>query len=401
MRKSNLQKIIICIVISICSICLFTMPAFAANYRYCPVCHETIDWDNRTAIGVHSKNCSGAPKAITEEFKEKLDSGTASEEDLDKYSVLARNSFFVSMINDIFSLEDANLSSGSELFDTKTVMISFANITIQAITNWGSSPIYSFFLGIGLFILVINFIVNFYNNRMNSEGKTIEQYSRLFFGLLVGIFIVANVNKIVLGLLNLFIFVMEKAWTFMEDPLNPLKTQVRAEESTIIFSDAEDIAYTLLVSVHADESTNISNIINGGAFSAFMLVFKFFLPWIICVIGKFGILFEVIKNSLMIVVNCMLYPIAAGDCSENIKTSKFMKYTKHIIASVLNLTIIVIVLMGAQFLTSNYAIKLIEQAKAKNVDNMFNIAIIAAVIQLSKTVVIMSSANLASKVIGE
>ena len=153
------------------------------------------------------------------------------------------------------------------------------------------------------------------------------------------------------------------------------------------------VTLKILKEAGLDDCDVLNQVLN--MFKSAILYLQYLLPWIASIIGKFGILFAVAKVEFNIFVNIMFYPIASFDCFDNIKHSNFMKYTKNIASSSLQLTIIVLVIYANNLLLSNYMNDLMSNLEQNN--NIFHLAAISVVFQLVKMTMATSVADSISR----
>lgn len=334
--------------------------------RYtCPNGHT---WTSADSVG--STNSSSGYSTSSDK--------TYSNEELEQ-----KFNFLLTELQDTFGVESA--SDGS-IFNTQSMVSQLNGNLSGAVASWGSNTLYNVFVGLGVFLLFVSFIMSFYNNSMNNENKTPQQYTRMALEFILAFFIIANVNKIASIIVNVFIWASDKAWSYGGS----------TSSDSGMAGKVKEIFYAICKNAELEKASVLG--ISFSGLAAIPLYIKFLIPWLVSLVGKFGILFAVIKCELTIFINTMLYPIAAHDCFDNIKHSNFMKYTKRIAASALELTIIGLVMIASDTLLSSY---MSSKLSLVDVDNSFNIGLVAAMFSLCRIVVATSvSSSIATSVFG-
>lgn len=293
-----------------------------------------------------------------------------------------------SMIKDMCNTND-NLSE-DDIFNSDAMINKMFSAMTSAISSFNNTPLYSALTGLGILILMLNFSFSFYQNMPNIERKTTEQIMRMLFQFIISCFIIANVGRLLNTAIGTSQFLLDKATLLKNGAGNSTSLSIE-----------DEITLLLLKEAGLDKLGILDKVL--GAIKAMGLTIKLFLPWIICIFSKLGILFSICKIAIETVVYAMFYPLAAGDCYENIKHSNFMKYTKHIFACLAQLAIIVLILYAANIMLSNVINDIVNKlGTTKKADTVFEILVLLTVIQLSKTVVVMSSTSvIAHKAFGE
>lgn len=309
-----------------------------------------------------------------------LNSGNVFAEILSDEELLSKHFDFYNMMRGIFSLDNFD-SQNVDLFNVKTTMGAITDSMLNAINEWSNTSLYKIFIGIGIFLLFVSFIMSFYQNSLYNENKTMEQYTKMILQLILAFFIIANVLNIASIIVNIFIFVCEQAWSLFRD-----------ENNTGMENTVREITLYLMKSHNLHDTGLIDGFWN--QIPVMILYLHYLIPWICSIIGKFGLIFAVIKCAYNIFINVMLYPIAAFDCFDNIKHSNFMKYTKNIASSSLQLTIIVLVIYANNMLLSSYMNDMMSQLDNNNV---FNFAVMSVVFQLVRMTMASASADSISK----
>lgn len=310
-----------------------------------------------------------------------------SDEDKEKVGAISNFQTFTDMIADIFSVTDYDSfkENGETIktFSVYNILKKVASACSKIIDQFNRSSLYSLFVFIGFLFLFINFSIDYYNSSYNSDGRTLEQNLKLGIKLIVSLFIIVNVSAFSKFLINFFIYVLDFVWKFTQSGTIVIDEGLTSSSSAL--STAENISYTILMDAGCiDES--LTGIVT-NSFSSIGLTIKFFVPWLCSIVGNLGVMFAIFKCSFEILAYGFFYPIAAGDITENLRTSNFMRYTKHLLSAVLKLSIIVVILLIAQTLTKSFFTDIKNDAlSAGGKTNYFELAAIAGVLQISKFV---------------
>ena len=401
--KSKVFKIFVLIIILIIT---FPFCVLAAKNYTCPSCGHTFteneaktksngmgrpgDADYR--LIVLCPNCNEEVDSLTERDTRNVFGRHYSDEELlNKYKTTR------AWVTDICSINDENNNSNNLLNTDAMVKKAFISMK-EALDNWGGTSLYSCFVGLGVFILVINFSFNLHHNTINNERKTTEQVMKITGQFVLSIVIIANANNLLKLFVVLFGWVLERAILFKNNPIGFTIDEINQ------VNIADKLTLFLLREEELDQRSLVTDAL-GNIPGSMWLNIRLFIPWIICQIGKFGILFSVIKCSIEAMVYGMAYPLAIADCYENIKNSRFMRYTRHIMGSLMQLSIIVLVLFGSQLLINGYVNQIFDSLShtdSQAAGKVFESLVLLTVIQLSKMVVASSASSvIAHKIFGD
>lgn len=383
------------------SILIFSV--YAVNIdtdRYCPECGVLMTYNSRVRESdgslIETWTCpnghndlggSTNQREITDGITGET---TASDQIMGDEKLLKEYAQIRKMIKDMCSTNEG--LSDDDIFNSDAMINKMYTGMIEAINEFQSSPVYSCLVGVGIFILLINFSFSFYQNMPNIERKTHEQIMKMLFQFILALFIILNIG----AFLNLAIVLSQ--WL--------LNNAIILKNGQGGFgTDGQSIADTLTIKILKEAGLDNESVLDKflGFFKGMVITITLFLPWIVCLCAKLGILFSIAKNSIETIVYAMFYPIAAGDCYENIKHSNFMKYTKHIFGCLMQLAIIVLIMYASNILLKNIIDEIVNNlSTASTFNKIFEILVLLTIIQLSKTVVVMSSTSvIAHKAFGE
>ena len=364
--------------------------------------------DEEVSVCPHCKNKNIRTLTSSEKQKysdqQKIEEWKAegkSDSEIEKLQILVEQNGFVSMISEIFSVnnDSTNIDEDSNnIFSTYNLMMDIRKVLISSLQKFNSSSLYILFCFVGTLFVVINYSINFYQSSYNFEGKTIEQYIRLSFQVIFSLFLVYASSRLSEFFLNFFGYILDFVWGFTKSG-----TLVINQPSELGFTPAQDIAYDILVEegLAASSKDVLKFFVN--SISIMWLKMQFFIPWIVSMLGKFGVLFAILSNAIELLVHCFLLPIAAGDVNENIRQSKLIKFSKHIMASALNLSVIVLIILAIQVISYDFVQEMFDKARSiGGRANITQLAFIMAIIQVVKAVACNSTAKqISGRVFGE
>lgn len=126
----------------------------------------------------------------------------------------------------------------------------------------------------------------------------------------------------------------------------------------------------------------------------------YIIPWVFSWISKLALVVVIFVNSINLFVHCAFYVVAVGDFMGDIKRSKFIEYTKILIALVLEEAVIVVVLYLSNLLLNPYLQNLLLEGVSDKGISFLTLAMIFTGLQMSKVFVIVSSSIIAKKIVG-
>ena len=348
-----------------------------------------------TGVAVSADSSSGTV-TVDDDAKETYVENMNNKDIMTDDKLLEKYGAIRSMVKEICAITSEEDKTNTAFDSIDNFIINISNISIEALNNWSKSSIYYLFLGCGFLITVISYVISFYHSNVNGDDKTMEQYIRLSFSLLLSCFIIFNINKLLQFMLMFFQWIMENIINFKNN-----SGDIYDASTGVRYDVADQITIVLLKENGLDKDGTLQYFLN--AINAIGLQVKLLIPWLIAVAGKFGIIFAIANNSIQIFLYACLLPMGVGDCVENFKNSRLLKYLKHIASHLLQQSVIILTLIASQVLMKGYIDDLFAGALAESSgNNLFNIIIIMCILSLVKMVVANSSSRtIAGHVIGE
>lgn len=390
MIYKNIKKVFLYLILVLLFILMNSFAVFA-DY-YCPTCQKTYSGEPNSGLAGNAvcRVCKNFLDTSAGNYFNQKGERLSHDEIIEKYPMLH------GMFNDICSIENTN-NNDSSILNTDSMMQTIFNSAKETIEKIGNSSIYYCFTGVGIFILVFNFCFSIYDKDSLSDKMTTEQMLKMLFKLIICLFLIVNVKKIML------FFVLFCQW-ILKNIIDYKNSGVLSVEGIDGSSVADDLFVNLIREQGLDKKGWVDEKIS--FFGQVFLMLPLTIPWLISFVGKFGIIFAICKSAIEMVSYAVPYPIAAGDCYENIKNSRFMSYTKQIFACSLQISIIVIITMVSQVLLQDVLKSIFENMTKLSTaqvssTKVFSSIFLLSAIQLSRMAVVLSSAPIiASKVAG-
>lgn len=391
--KNSIKKILC---LAFLFICLIVFSAFAKStaHMYCSTCEKNVDAIESTRPGgMYAYTCPTCHKLI------KILDKQAENSEKDKMSddeILndKRFSFIRSMIVDICSIEETNNNSSS-ILNTDSLMDKMFQGAINSINRLSSSSIYFCFQGIGIFLLIFHFCFSIYENNSITDRMTVEQTFKLFYRFIISLMVVLNLKLLLNLLISFSSFILHNTINYKNSGAS--STNVNSDQSVV-----NQVFINLIRANGLDKSGVLDKF--ASTITQIGLLIPLIIPWLLSFVAKFGILFSIAKNAIEMVAYAAMYPIAAGDCYDNIKNSRFFGYTKAIFGCALQMAVIVIILMASNILLTdilNSILGELSKIDQENTSKVFSTLILLTVMQLSKMAVVTSASSvIANKVVG-
>ena len=127
---------------------------------------------------------------------------------------------------------------------------------------------------------------------------------------------------------------------------------------------------------------------------------QYMIPWVFSWISKLALTIVIFINSIKLFVYSGFYVVALGDFIGDIKRSKFIEYTKMLIALVLEEAVIVVILYLSNLLLNPYLQDLLRDGVNTGGLSFLTLAMIYTGVSMSKVFVIISSSAVAKRIIG-
>lgn len=298
------------------------------------------------------------------------------------------------MIGQIFEISD-NLGT-EDLSDPIKLMFSLVSrILVYWDETFIHSTLYHLLCGLALIGLVANFCLKCYEE--SSAGIELKVDSKImvkkYIQFIFAILMIYNLKGIVYFILGFFRFVLKMCMNVTDanfigtpDEINNVLTPSR-------------VAYEILKQNGIVKSnTLLDEVIVRSKESAVRT--SYMIPWVFTWISKLALVVVIFINGIKLFVHSAFYIVALGDFLGDLKRSKFIEYTKILCALVLEEAVIVIVLYLSNLLLNPYLRELLKTGVTDGGLSFITLAMIFTGIQMSKVFVIVSSSNIAKRIIG-
>lgn len=338
-----------------------------------------------TFVSFFSCEYSYAASATPSDLTKSLDESEI--EEVEDYSDLQE------MVGQIFEI---NTNMGTDdLSDPIKLMFSLVSrILVYWDNDFVHSSLYHLLVGLALIFLVANFSIKMYEE--SSAGLELKVNSSLmlkkYVQFIFAILMIYNLKGIVYFILGFFRFVLQLCMNVTNanfigtpeniDVLNPKRVSFEIlKQNGIVKSN------TLLdeVIVRSKESS---------------VTTQYMIPWVFSWISKLALIVVIFVNSIKLFVHCGFYVVALGDFLGDLKKSKFIEYTKVLIALVLEEAVIVVVLYLSSLLLNPYLQDLLKDGVSSGGLSLLTLAMIFTGVSMSKVFVIISSSKIAKRIVG-
>lgn len=297
------------------------------------------------------------------------------------------------MIGQIFEI-DVNLGT-DDLSDPIQLMYSLVGrILVYWDNDFTSSSLYYLLVGLALVFLVANFSVQIYEE--SSTGMDTSINSKLmikkYIQFIFAILLIYNIKGIVYFILAFFRFVLKLS-------INVTEANFISTPENLDVLNSERISYEILKQNGIIKSnTLLDEVIIRSKESSVRT--QYMIPWVLSWISKLALLVVVFINSIKLFVYCAFYVVAVGDFLGDIKNSKFIEYTKILLALVLEEAVIVIILYMSNLLLNPYLRELLKSGIINHGISFLTLSMIFTGVSMSKFFVIISSSAVAKRIVG-
>ena len=297
------------------------------------------------------------------------------------------------MVGQIF---DINTNMGTDdLQDPIKLMSSLLNrIIVYWNDSFTTSTLYHLLVGLAFIFLVANFIIKMYEEmsaglelKIDSE-LMVKKYIQFIFAILM-IFYLRNIVYFILGF---FRFVVNLC-------INVSENNFLGGVENIDVVNPERVAYEILKENGIIKSNTLLDEVVARSKESKVLT-QYMVPWIFSWISKLALLVIIFINSIKLFVYSSFYIVAVGDFMGDIKRSKFIEYTKVLIAVIFEEAVIVIILYLSNLLLNPYLKDLLTDGVKSGGLSYIALAMIFTGVSMSKVFVIISSSMIAKRIIG-
>lgn len=297
------------------------------------------------------------------------------------------------MVGQIFEI---NTKMGTnDLSDPIKLMFSLVSrILVYWDESFVHSSLYHLFVGLALIFLVANFSIKMYEEssagidlKINSN-LMIKKYVQFIFAILL----IYNLKGIVYFILGFFRFVLKLC-------INVTNANFIGTPESIDVLNPERVAYEILKQNGIVKSnTLLDEVIIRSKESQVRT--QYMIPWVFSWISKLALIVVIFMNSIKLFVHCSFYVVALGDFLGDLKKSKFIEYTKVLIALVLEEAVIVVILYMSNLLLNPYLQDLLKDGVNSGGVSLLTLAMIFTGVSMSKVFVIISSSIIAKRIVG-
>ena len=330
------------------------------------------------------ENCYSAPATpsnLTGDLTE------AELEEIEDYTDLQQ------MVGQIFEI---NTDMGTEdLSDPIKLMFSLVSrILVYWDESFVKSTLYHLLVGLALIFLVANFSIKMYEE--SSAGLELKIDSNLmlkkYVQFIFAILMIYNLKGIVYFILGFFRFVLKLC-------MNVTEANFIGTPESIDVLNPERVAYEILKQNGIVKSnTLLDEVIVRSKESAVRT--QYMIPWVFSWISKLALIVVIFINSIKLFVHSAFYMVSLGDFLGDIRRSKFIEYTKNLIAIILEEAVIVVVLYLSNLLLNPYLQDLLRDGVNTGGLSFITLAMIFTGVSMSKVFVIISSSHISKKIVG-
>lgn len=329
-------------------------------------------------------NTYSAQATISELYK---DLDNAELEEISDYTDLQE------MVGHIFEI-DTNLGT-EDLKDPIKLMFSLVSrILVYWDESFVRSSLYHLLVGLALIFLVVNFSIKMYEEASTGldlkidSNLMLKKYVQFIFAILM----IYNLKSIVYFILGFFRFVLKLC-------MNVADANFIGTPESIDVLNPERVAYEILKQHGIVKSnTLLDEVIVRSKESEVMT--QYMIPWVFGWISKLALIVVIFINSIKLFVHCSFYVVALGDFLGDIKRSKFIEYTKVLIALVLEEAVIIVVLYLSNLLLNPYLQDLLRDGVNNGGISFLTLAMIFTGVSMSKVFVVISSGQIAKRIVG-
>lgn len=297
------------------------------------------------------------------------------------------------MVGQIFEI---NTNMGTEdLSDPIKLMFSLVSRILE---YWDKefvkSTLYHLLVGLALVFLVANFSIKMYEE--SSAGLDLKIDSNLmlkkYVQFIFAILMIYNLKGIVYFILGFFRFVLKLC-------MNVTDANFIGTPENIEVLNPKRVAYEILKQHNIiKQNTLLDDVIVRSKESS--LRAQYMIPWVFSWIGKLALVVVIFINSIKLFVYSAFYMVSLGDFLGDIRRSKFIEYTKNLIALVLEEAVIVVVLYLSNLLLNPYLQDLLKNGVETGNLSFLTLAMIYTGVSMSKVFVIIGSSQVSKKIVG-
>ena len=278
--------------------------------------------------------------------------------ELQNYDTLAK------MMTDIFSF-DRNMGDSS-LNDTGSLLYELIESALVKFDDFTNSTMYRYIQGLALLFLMINFMIKLYeDNQFSFEDEMMtKEIMRSCVYFVFALLIIILLKYYVKFLLSFFRFLVDKMITLRTN--NDLGT---AEALTNTIKPKTVAYYILQDSKLVGSGSLIQEVAIRSKEASLRSMFMF--PWILTWISKVGELIIVFLNSTLLIVYGTYYSISMFNVLNDLKTSNFLKYSRHLTAIAVEEVVIIGVIYISEIMLNPFMNRILNNIASGRSDLSF------------------------------
>ena len=308
--------------------------------------------------------------------------------ELNNFDTLAK------MMTDIFSF-DRNMGDSS-LNDTGSLLYELIETAMLKFDDFTNSTMYRYIQGLALLFLMINFMIKLYEDyQFDFENEVmVKEIMRSCIYFIFALLVIILLKHYVTFLLSFFRFLVDKMMLLrtnndlgvVETLTNTIKPKTVAY---YILKDSNLVGSSSLIQEVAIRSKEAS------------LRSMYMFPWVLTWISKVGELIIVFLNSTLLIVYGTFYSISLFNVLNDLKTSNFLIYSRHITAIAVEEVVIISVIYISEIMLNPFINRILDNIASGKSDLSFvSMAIIVTAVCFSKFILLILTFPLSKRLLG-
>ena len=338
------------------------------------------------SLNLESLVYADATDSVTYNLTTELSESQKAE--LENFDTLAK------MMTDIFSF-DKNMGDSS-LNDTGNLLYELIDTALVKFDDFTKSTMYRYIQGLALLFLMINFMIKLYeDNQFNFEDEVMtKEIMRSCVYFVFALLVIMMLKYYVKFLLSFFRFLVDKMITLRTN--NDLGV-VTALTNTI---RPKTVAYYILQDSKLVGSGSLIQEVSIRSKEA-SLRSMYMFPWILTWISKVGELIIVFLNSTLLIVYGTYYSISLFNVLNDIKTSNFLIYSRHITAIAVEEVVILEVIYISEIMLNPFMNRILNNIASGSSNLSFvSMAIIVTAVCFTKFILLILTFPLTKRLLG-
>ena len=338
------------------------------------------------SLNLESLVYADATDSVTYNLTTELSESQKAE--LENFDTLAK------MMTDIFSF-DKNMGDSS-LNDTGNLLYELIDTALVKFDDFTKSTMYRYIQGLALLFLMINFMIKLYeDNQFNFEDEVMtKEIMRSCVYFVFALLVIMMLKYYVKFLLSFFRFLVDKMITLRTNNdlgvVTALTNTIRPKTvAYYILQDSKLVGSGSLIQEVAIRSKEAS------------LRSMYMFPWILTWISKVGELIIVFLNSTLLIVYGTYYSISLFNVLNDIKTSNFLIYSRHITAIAVEEVVILGVIYISEIMLNPFMNRILNNIASGSSNLSFvSMAIIVTAVCFTKFILLILTFPLTKRLLG-